>query len=441
MYQIFILFAALFSMSALYNLIQLLFLPIALPIVLAVSLFTAKYRRRIWRRLGWGLKDLVGQVEVNGKKRIWLHALSVGEVTSALPLVCGLRERFPDAHLIFSTTTSSGNKVAERLMNGRVDLIVPFPLDILPVTATFVQRIRPDLFILVETDFWPNILSCLRHRDISTILVNGRISQQSMVSYRRFAFFFRPLFDTFHHLCMQTEEDRRNMIDLGIPAERVHTLGNLKFDTPRITGNTPDEGPPWFLAGQGPLFIAGSTHPGEEEILLAVYARLLKAHPDLRLVIAPRNINRDKEILNLATTRGITATCRSAMDGAQWQLLVLDTIGELAGCYRYADIAFIGGSLVALGGHNPIEPAIAKTPVLFGPHMESFTEISAQLLAAGGAVQTADQEALFQAVSTWLQHPQRRAEAGIAAFNCVKRGQGVLERHLDLIATLLESHP
>jgi 3-deoxy-D-manno-octulosonic-acid transferase len=424
-------------MLALYNLIQLILLPVCLPILLAVVLLTPRYRDRTWRRLGLGLGALIRQNNPEGRQRIWIQALSVGEVTSALPLVCGIRKRFPDAFLVFSATTTSGNRVAERLMAGRADLIIPFPLDILPVTAAFVRHIRPDLFILIETDFWPNILACLQRSNVPSMLVNGRISKQSMRSYRRFAFFFQPLFHTFSHLCMQTEGDRRNMIDLGIPAERVHTLGNLKFDAPIITGGDHLQTNPLPLPEQGLLFVAGSTHPGEEEIILAVYVRLRAFHPKLYLVIAPRDIDRGKEIQGLAAARGITSTCRSAMSSDCRQLLILDTIGELAGCYRFADIAFVGGSLVALGGHNPIEPAVMETPVLFGPHMEDFAEISEELLAAGGAIQAADGDALFQAANNWLTTPELCKKAGLAALLCVQKQQGVIERHLQLIKTLL----
>jgi len=429
------------TMLALYNLIQILLLPIALPFLLIFILLTPRYRHRTWRRLGIGIGARVREKRPKGRQTIWIHALSVGEVTSALPLICGIRERFPEIFLVFSATTTSGSKVAEDLMADRADLVIPFPLDILPVTAAFVRHIRPDLFILVETDFWPNLLTCLQRWNIPAMLVNGRISRQSMASYRRFTFFFRPLFQTFRHLCMQTEGDRRNMIDLGVPADRVHTLGNLKFDTPSITAGSHFQPFPMSLPDQHLLFVAGSTHKGEEEIILNVFVRLQASYPDLYLVIAPRDISRGKEIQGLAASRGISSSCRYEKNSENRQLLVLDTIGELAGCYRFADIAFVGGSLVALGGHNPIEPAVMQTPVLFGPHMEDFAEISAELLADGGAQRIDDEESFFQAANGWLGNPRLREEAGLAALSCVKKQQGVIERHLQLIQTLIHPAP
>jgi len=422
---------------ALYNIVQLALLALSLPFLLAVVLLTPKYRLRTWQRLGFGLRSLVKSKRKGAHKTIWIHGLSVGEVTSALPLISGIRNRFPEALLVFSASTSSGARVAEQILADRADLFIPFPLDILPVTAFFVKRIRPDLFILVETDFWPNILSCLQRNDTPIMLVNGRISHTSMASYRRFSFFFKPLFLSFRHLCMQTEADRANMIDLGVSEDRVHTLGNLKFDTPLVARSTTSHEPPIEMPDDSLLLIAGSTHKGEEKIILAAYVRLRETFSNLFLIIAPRDINRGKEIQELAAARGVTGTCRSKGGRNDQRLLVLDTIGELAGSYRFADIAFIGGSLVPKGGHNPIEPAVMGAPVLFGPYLEDFAEVGQDLLTAGGALRVGGEESLFQTISTWLADARLRKEAGLAALKCVEKQQGVIERHLQLIQTSL----
>ena len=426
-----------FTMLRVYNLVLLILLVITLPFLLALVLLTPKYRGRTWQRLGFGLRTRVTRRRKGASRTIWIHALSVGEVTSALPLVSGIRNRYPDAFLVFSAATSSGIQVAEELMADHADLVTPFPLDILPVTAYFIRLIRPDLFILVETDFWPNILSSLQRHQVPAMLVNGRISHKSITFYRRFAFFFRPLFRSFRHLCMQTEADRVKMTDLGVAEDRVHTLGNLKFDTPLITTSAKLQKAPMELPDNSLLLIAGSTHKGEEKIILSVYARLRAEYPDLFLIIAPRDISRGKEIQELAVAMGITATCRSEGNKQTRRLLILDTIGELAGCYRFADIALVGGSLLRLGGHNPIEPAVMGAPVLFGPHMEDFAEISQDLLRAGGAKRIGGEESLFEAAGTWLANDRLRKNAGLAALRCVEKQQGVIERHLQLIQTLL----
>ncbi len=427
-----------------YNLLQLLLLCITLPVLLVVILLRSKYRRRFWQRLGFGLLFTALHKRGGERKTIWIHGLSVGEVTSALPLVAGIRNRFPDAFLVFSATTDSGAKVAAQLLSGSTDLLIPFPLDLLPVTSLFVKIIKPDLFILVETDFWPNILHTLHRQNVPTMVVNGRVSQKSFGSYRSFSFFFRPMFLTFRHLCMQTENDRANMMALGVPQERIHTLGNLKFDTPLIVNSGANSvEPPLSLPDNGLLLIAGSTHQGEDEIILSAYVRLRADFPHLFLLIAPRDISRGKEIQAMAEAKGITTIRRSQKSGMKGnqdalpRLLVLDTIGELAAAYRFADIAFVGGSLIRKGGHNPIEPAIMGAPVLFGPHMEDFAEISQELLTAGGAKRVGGEESLAQTAGDWLANDKSRKDAGLAALRCVEKQQGVVERHLHLIQTLL----
>jgi 3-deoxy-D-manno-octulosonic-acid transferase len=420
-------------MLFLYNIAQLILLFFFWPLIAAVIIAKPKYRKRIPERLAWGLRRSV-QSPASGKKTIWIHALSVGEVTSALPLIRGIRADM-DVNLIFSVTTRTGAQLAEKMIGPHVDRIVPFPLDILPVVYHFLALIRPDIFILVETDFWPNLLMALRRKKIPAILVNGRISGKSMESYRRFGVFSRPLFNSFSALCMQTATDRQNMIDLGVPESRVFNLGNLKFDTSPLSEGcvTP------VLRPSGLRIVAGSTHRGEEEGLFSAYLKLKTHWPDFSLVIAPRDISRKSEIQHLANSLGLMASSRSSQEiqNPSPDLLILDTIGELAGYYQTCDIAFVGGSLVDQGGHNPIEPAVIGVPVLFGPHMEDFAEIAADLLAAGGAFRVHDADSLFRILEKLLGDPAFRRATGSAAAGYIKGKQGVIARHLELIGKYL----
>ncbi len=419
-------------MLFLYNILQVLLLVIILPLLAAVFAVRPGYRRHILSRLGLGARELF-PLPAPRKKTIWVHALSVGEVTSSLPLIRGIRAAF-DVTLIFSATTRTGSRLAEDIIAPHVDRIVLFPLDILPVIHRFLTLIRPDLFILVETDFWPNLLSVLHKKGIPSLLVNGRISEKSMGAYRRFGFFFRPLFRSFAALSMQTAADRENLIALGIPEDRIFTLGNLKFDTPTLVEKNPDQvdQPP------GLCLVAGSTHRGEEEILLAAYTRLKRDRQTLSLVIAPRDISRRTEIGRLAESLGLAAVCRSqGATSLRPDLLILDTIGELAAYYRSCDIAFIGGSLVDQGGHNPIEPAVMGLPVLFGPHMEDFAEIAEDLLAAGGALRVHNGDSLFLTLERLFDDPAFRRTTGKAAAVYIKDKQGVVTRHLALIRKFL----
>lgn len=421
-------------MIILYTLIQLILLPILFLPLATIVLLIPKYRLRTLHRLGIGLKK---EKQKTTQKTIWIHALSVGEVTSALPLISGLRKEMPDAVLVFSAATRAGAELAEKILHNKVDRFIPFPFDILPVVLRFIAVIQPDLFILVETDFWPGILSSLKQRNIPALLVNGRISEKSMESYQRFPFFFTPLFASFHTLSMQTEKDKDNLIALGVDHRQIETLGNLKYDTALYSASSKNQPISFSLPDHGQLFVAGSTHEGEEEILLQSYLQLKKTYPLSYMVIAPRNISRGKEIQDLAATFNLQANCRSLINAGGKDLFILDTIGELNRIYSHADIAFVGGSLVAKGGHNPIEPAIFAVPVLFGSHMEDFLEISEQLLQSGGGIMIHDSDDLSSTLHTLLQETSLLLEKGRAAQTFIKSQQGVIKRHLTLIKEML----
>ncbi len=421
-------------MIILYNILQLLLLPILFLPLAVLILLIPKYRLHTLRRLGF---DLLSDRSAEQKKCVWIHALSVGEVTSALPLVIELRREMPDVRLIFSASSRAGAQVAEKLLHDKIDYFIPFPLDILPVVYRFLGVVRPDLFILVETDFWPNLLATLRQRNIPSLLVNGRISARSIRSYQRFSFFFRPLFSSFQALSMQTEKDRQNLILLGVAQQQVHTFGNLKYDTALYNKSEGKQPLPFNLPEYQLLLVAGSTHEGEEKILLQSYKKLKKEIPGLYLIIAPRNVDQGKEIQILANTMDLTANRRSQINAGGKDLFILDVIGELNNLYSHADIAFVGGSLVPKGGHNPIEPAVVGLPVLYGHHMEDFSEISEELILAKGAFTVHNEDELTATLLRLLQDSHLLKTTGEAARACIVRQQGVIARHLRLIKEML----
>ena len=434
-------------MFPLCQLISILALPLWLPLLL-LALVRTKYRRRLPQRLGFGLAQRLAALPPapSGAPTIWLHALSVGEVTSALPLVVGLRQFQPKARLVFSVTTTAGHQVAERLIAPQVDLILPGPLDLAPVISHFLEHIQPDCFLLVETDFWPSWLFGLTSRGVPTMLVNGRISAASHRRYQRFRWFFAPMFATFSLLAMQTRADADKMIQLGIEPERIRILGNLKFDT-SLSRTSTGRGKPgeaskgdYGFHDTAPLWICGSTHRGEEEQLLHVFLRLRQVIADLQLLIAPRNIERAEEILALARSCGLTCRQRTERDQSTGPLLLLDTIGELASCYVMAEVVFIGGSLIPLGGHNPLEPAAVGVPVLFGPHMDDFAEIADLLVHSGGARRIDDAETLHQALLEMLTNTSLRTTMAAAANGCVRCNQGVVQAHVEAVAHLLAAN-
>ena len=421
-------------MIILYNILQILLLPVLLLPLTVLILLTPKYRLRTLQRLGIDLDTGTGK---KGRKTIWIHATSVGEVTSALPLVSGLHQEMPEVQLVFSASSKTGAEVAKKLLHEKVDQFIPFPLDILPVINRFLRLVQPDLFILVETDFWPNIIARLKQQQIPTLLVNGRISAKSMRSYQRLSFFFRPLFASFHTLSMQTEKDRQNLIKLGVAQNQIQTLGNLKYDTALYSASEKNQPISFSLPAHQQLFVAGSTHEGEEEILLQSYLQLKKEYPHLYLVIAPRDVSQGKTIQALAASMNLAANCRSQINAGGKDLFILDTIGELNSIYSHADVAFVGGSLVEKGGHNPIEPAIFSIPVLYGPHMEDFSEISKQLLQAKGSIMIRDQQGLTVNLLALLKDVQLLEKTGNAARICITQQQGVIARHIRLIKEML----
>ncbi len=428
----------------LYTLFSTVLFVIFLPVILLVTLLKNKYRGKTLQRLGLTLGKQLPQDRLGGAPVIWVHALSVGEVTSALPLISGLRRRYPGSLLYFSTTTTTGQATAKRLSKGQVDAVFFSPFDMFFSVQHFIRILRPSLFILVETDFWPGWLYCLKKYNIPSLLVNGRFSKQSLDTYRRFAFLSRPMFSCFTLLSMQTQQDAEAILSLGVPRDKIIQLGNLKFDAttpgnslPNKTTAKADLG----LPEEKPLLICGSTHRGEEKILFGAYCEIKKTLPELCLLIAPRDINRRDEIATLAQSYGLQITRRSDKSAPPplSGILLLDTLGELAGCYQLADIALIGGSLVPAGGHNPLEAATFGIPILFGPHMEDFAEISRDLVTAGGAQIITNSEELVSQTLILLNSPELFAERGAAARDIVQRNKGVVERHLNIVAQHL--HP
>ncbi len=419
-------------MRLFYNILQLLLSPLAALYLLSIY-FTRKEKwHSILPRLGYGLKP----IQKSHKKGpvIWIHALSVGETTSAIPLIAEISREEPDSCIVFSATTASGRKLAKEKLWALVDALVPFPLDITFVVKSFINNINPDLFILVETDFWPNLLGSLRAHNIPAILVNGRISEKSMRNYHRFRFFFRPMFNQFSTLCMQTIADSENMYRLGISKDKLESLGNLKYKSSLATGSESSlrlTVPPEHL-----FILCGSTHPGEEEIILNSYKQLINSHHHLNLAIAPRQPNRADDIARLAERLSLSVKRYSDRPDHLVDLLLIDTIGDLASLYSRCHIAFIGGSLVPEGGHNPLEAAVHGIPCLFGPHMDDFREISEELISTGAALQVSA-DSLLSILDRLIRSDDLRKETGKQATHYMSQHQNVIPAHLAVIRKYL----
>jgi 3-deoxy-D-manno-octulosonic-acid transferase len=359
----------------------------------------------------------------------------VGEAASSLPLLTAIRRQMPDACLIFSTTTRGGTAYAAARTAPMVDHLISFPFDLFWPVKKYINRLAPDIFILIETDLWPNFIWQLKCRNIPLILANGRLTAHSLKGYKRAAFFFRPLFNSFTAIGVQMASDAANMRRLGVESKKIITAGNLKYDLPSPPAAQTRKEPIFNRpAASGPLLVAGSTHEGEEEIILRAYKELRKDLPDLELIIAPRDIERREAVERLIKNMNLTSSRRSK--GGSTGLIILDTLGELSTVYALADIAIVGGSLVDQGGHNPLEPALHGTPILFGPHMEDFAEISHDLLECGGARQVNAIE-LLPALRDLLNNPETRHKMEVRAANLIRRNQGAAHRYVEIIKNSL----
>ena len=431
---------------AIYNILLITAGILLLPFFLLIILSRAKYRGRTLERSGLRIgkrqNSLFADTGNTAKKPvIWIHALSVGEVTSAVPLIHALQADMPEALIILTVGTFSGKQTAENLLAPFVQVILSGPFDLSFAIQRYIKAFQPDLFLLVETDFWPNWLALLHKQGIPAMLVNGRISEKSFLLYRRFAFLFRPMFRSFALLSMQTEADCRKMTLLGVPAEKMIALGNLKYDMLLSQETEKSRLLPELPGEEKFVWVCGSTHPGEEKYIFSAFAQVLaqqkgrKIEEQLILVLAPRDINRSRELVDLAGRFCLKAATRSSSE-KKGRVLILDTLGELAFCYGQADLAFVGGSLVPQGGHNPVEPAIHGVPVLFGPSMEDFSEIAQELLACGGG-KTVTEDILTETLLSLLADTKKRLRMGRAAQDMVERHRGGVRRHVQAVRDLL----
>jgi 3-deoxy-D-manno-octulosonic-acid transferase len=376
---------------------------------------------------------------------IWLHALSVGEVLSAVPLLKALRSQRPEQAIAVSVTTTTGFAIARQELAPYMVSLFYFPFDLSFAIHRTLQKVNPILIIIVETDLWPNFQFEMQRRRIPVFLVNARLSPRSFRNYRKLGWCLRPMLNSFEAVCVQSLTDARRFTALGLAPSRVVETGNLKFDQlVRADINQPlkkNRVPTWLQADQA-VWVAGSTHQGEETILLSAFVRLRPKFPMLQLIIAPRDPSRSTQISQIASglqlkVATFTKLRVEAMAAHKWDVLIIDTLGLLKQLYASATFAFVGGSLAPFGGHNPIEPAALACPILFGPDMTDFKEVSQMLLASGGALQVSDERTLYEAASKLLSDPGSSQKMGRNAYQTIQRNQGAVRRTLDVIKPYL----
>ncbi|PNU20922.1 3-deoxy-D-manno-octulosonic acid transferase [Geothermobacter hydrogeniphilus] len=411
-----------------------------IPYYLLRGLKYGKSRRGIRDRLG--LYAAGHLAPLDGRKVIWVHAVSVGETRAAVPLLEGLRRAHPDHAIVLSNVTETGHAIAAEL--DCVDLCLFFPFDISVVIRRVLGRIRPELIVLVETEIWPNFVRLAHRRGIPVALVNGRISDRSYPRYKRFRLLLRPILDCIELYAMQTELDAERIHDLGAGRDRIGVSGNLKFDMGSPVFETGETDLFRTLLGLAPeqvLLVAGSTHDGEEELLVQAYRSCLETNPGFRLMLVPRHPERTPEVAGMITQSGLQTRLRSQCEGLPLDaetILIGDTLGEMLKFYDLADIVFVGGSLVPVGGHNILEASLLQKPVLFGPHMNNFREISRLVLFARGGRQVNDLSDLVRVLNEMLAHPEQRERMGRAGKALLDRHAGATDRSLELLSVLLE---
>ena len=407
-----------------------------LPYAVANLLWRGLRYRAYWRR--W--PERFGFVARLEGRTIWVHAVSVGEVRSAAPLVEALVERYPTHRLIVTTMTPTGSDQVRELFGARVSHCYA-PYDFPDAVRRFLDRVHPEIAVVAETEFWPNIFAACASRRIPLLLVNGRVSLASLHGYLRVPKITRRMLENAQLLCVQTRTDAQRLRNLGAPESSVRVTGNLKFDVAL----------PADLLGQGEglraawgrdrwVWIAASTHGGEEKQVLDAFTLLRASWPDLLLVLVPRHPERFGHVARLCRSRGYRIALRSRTPGklpAGTDVLVGDTMGELQRLYAAADVAFVGGSLVPRGGQNLLEACAVKVPAVFGPYMFHFEEISAMALERGAGRQVRDSRELAAAVAMYFEQPELRRAAGRAAHTLVTDNRGALERTLAFMSEAL----
>jgi 3-deoxy-D-manno-octulosonic-acid transferase len=423
-----------------YSLLTLAVFLVVSPYFVYQAIRYKKYIGSLRQRLGF----LPITFNIDGEESIWIHAVSVGETLTARALAVDLKAQYPRLRLFLSTTTIAGQQVARQSLQ-HVDGVFYFPFDWTFIVRRTLDLVKPRVFIMMETEIWPNLLRICRKRGVKTVVINGRISSRSYPRYRLVRPFFRRVLADVDRFCMQSEESARRLIDLGADPARVTITGSLKFDSLEIP-TASSHGKPrervlrfFRISPNRQVVVAGSTMRGEESAVLHAFARVKKLSPGALAIVAPRHPERFGEVERLARDAGFVTVRRSELRidaEPRADVVVLDSIGELAQVYQLATGVFVGGSLTDHGGHNILEPAVFGKPIMFGPYMQNFREIADTFLANGAAVQVHSDRELEETLLALLTDPVRRARLGAAARALVEANRGAKDKTLAIIAAL-----
>ena len=420
-----------------YNILSI----IAFPVLVVALVVRRKYREGLCQRMGFFPKSVHDQLK--DIHPIWIHAVSVGEVIASIPIIKKIKEVYPQKKIVLSTITFTGNDTARKKIP-EIDVLIYFPYDFFFIVKKVLMIINPCIFIHTGTEIWPNFLFFLHQREIPSVIVNGRISSKSCRRYKLFGWFFKKVFNKVSAFGMQSLVDYQRVIDIGADHQKVLVTGNMKFDqkTPDVNDRHKEELLNELNLGlEDKIFIAGSTHSAEEDMILEVFQQLIKEFSNLILILAPRHPERFSEVEKLVKKRGFVVHRKSQIKKYQHllraQVILMDTIGELAQFYSIGEIIFVGGSLVNIGGHNILEPLVYKKPVIFGPYTQNVSEFVNALRESGAGILVSTKDDLLFQAQKLLNNKEEAQMRGERGFQVIKVNQGATEKNFTIIKRFL----
>ena len=424
-------------MTRFYHILSLLVAVVMVPVFTTLAVFSKHKFKFLRHHFGF-----VPTIKKGESKILWLHALSLGEVKAAAPVLKKLHNKIPYLKIVVSVTTDSGYEGAVEHLK-IADKIFFHPLDCLPFTYLALSRIKPDLYIVTDTGFWPGLTDQLHKQNTPQILFNGRISHRSAKGYLKAGSLFKTMFQQFNRLCMQNKNSVQAAAALGVDPDKVEVIGDPKFDSlqPLIVEDRNRLRKTFLLKEDTPVWVAGSTHTGEEEIILNAHQQLREKHPDLILILAPRRIERINEVVALLQKKNLSFARRSSLEISE-PVILLDTMGELAKVYSLGQIAFIGKSLIEPGGgHSLIEPLSHGVAVLHGPHIENIGHVADEAHTNGLAFTVHNAEEIVKTVHSLLRHKERRMELAEKAKKLIEDQQGASKKMAETIQNVLRLTP
>ncbi|HTL48232.1 MAG TPA: 3-deoxy-D-manno-octulosonic acid transferase [Verrucomicrobiae bacterium] len=396
----------------------------------------------------FGILEPAWKERLIGKKIIWVHAVSVGEVLAVENFLRRLLVSFPGIHVVLSTVTPTGQKMAQKIKDERISAVY-FPFDFSFAVRSFFRELEPECVILAETEMWPNLLAEAGRFRVPVGIVNARLSPRSAKNYGRFSWIFRPLFGALAFVMAQTDADAERFQQLGTAPERIRVMGNMKYDNVELGKDRASLSrrfrAQWGIPETSRVLVAGSTHPGEEKILGQVLSSLREKgsdYADVKMIVAPRHIERSHALAKELTAMGLrTALATEYKEGAEFEVLLVDQLGVLKDLYAMADVVFMGGSLIPKGGQNPIEPAAFERALTHGPYVFNFERVYRVLGDEGGAVMVRDEDDLLFALERLLSHPAELVSLGKNACQTVRSLRGATDRSLEWLVQLLAPEP